>query len=354
MGKTQEWRLKMSKQIIVDVFNGKKVDRVPVSFWYHFCQTSEFPSGLGNTELFKQTVEKHINLFKYLNLDLVKVMPDGYFTFPGFLGKDSSDVNVLKNLQPSDPHDQWFEEQIELVKQIKAATGEDAAVFYTVFSPLSLIAYSQFQFGKPALSDEYISELFKMESEAITHALEVVTNDTQKFAERLLTEAGADGIFFAVRNYKKLDKDTYRKFIAPGETQILDAAAAIKDLTILHICGGFGLNNDFSYYEDYKAKAVNWATGVEKLSLGKGKEVFKGKAVIGGFNNTVSSILIHGSKKEITEETRRLIKEAGRDGIVIGADCSLPTNDVIDEKLRWVREAADEISKEEILPQFRA
>ena len=344
----------MSKQIIVDVFNGKKVDRVPVSFWYHFCPQSDFPKGVNNPALFKQTVEKHLEHFRTQNLDLLKVMPDGYFTLPSLKGKDSSDPEVLRNLQQSDPHDPWFEEQLELVRQIKSQTGDDAAVFYTVFSPLSLIAYSQFQFGNPAVSDEYISNLIDTQPDAIEHALEVVTADVITFTERLLKEAGADGIFFAVRNYKKISKETYRRVIAPGEKQVLEAAAAIKDLTILHICGGFGLTNDFSYYDDYKTKAVNWATGVENLSLGKGKEVFKGKAVIGGFDNTAKSILIHGTKEELRAETRRLIKEAGRDGVVIGADCALPTDAVIPEKLKWVREAADEISKEEILPLIRA
>jgi uroporphyrinogen decarboxylase len=344
----------MSKQIIEDIFNGKKVDRVPVSFWYHFCPQSDFPKGVNNPEMFKRTVEKHVEHFRYLDLDLLKVMPDGYFTLPSFNGKESADPEVLKGLTNSDPHDPWFEEQIELVKQIKAQTGDDAAVFYTVFSPLSLIAYSRRQFGEVSLPDEYISELIEKHPEAVEHALKVVTQDVIQFTQRLLNEAGADGIFFAIRNYKKISKETYRKFIAPGEKQVLEAAAEIKDFTILHICGGFGLTNDFSYYDDYRAKAVNWATGVEKLSLGKGKEVFNKKVVIGGFDNTPKSILIHGSKEELTQETRRLIKEAGRDGLIIGADCSLPTDDVIPEKLKWVREAADEISKEDILPQIHA
>lgn len=343
----------MSRQIIEDVFYGRKTERIPVSFWYHFCQTSEFPKGPGNEQLFRQTVEKHISYFKDQNLDLVKIMPDGYFTLPSLRGKDTGDVEVLKALEPSDPHDLWFEEQLQLVKQIKSAAGDDAAVFYTVFSPLSLIAYSQFQFEKPALSDHFLSGLFKKEADAISHALAVVTGDVENFAKRVLEEAGADGIFFAVRNYKEVDKDTYLRYIAPGEKQILESAARIKDLSILHICGGFGLTNDFSYYQDYRARAVNWSTGVEKLSLGKAKELFKDKAVIGGFDNTSKSILIHGTKEEIREETKRLIEEAGKDRLVIGADCALPTNEVIDEKLKWVREVADELSGKEILPRIR-
>ncbi|MCD7835269.1 MAG: hypothetical protein LUG83_01120 [Lachnospiraceae bacterium] len=344
----------MSKQVIVDVFNGKKTDRIPVSFWYHFCPQSDFSKGVNNPGLFKQTVEKHIEHYEYLKPELLKIMPDGYFTLPSLNGKDSSQIDVLGKLQSSNPNYAWFAEQLELVKQIKAHIGDNAAVFYTVFSPLSLIAYSQFQFGRAALADEYISQLIEKQPEAIEHALEVVTADVVTFTRRLLEEAGADGIFFAVRNYKRISKETYLKVIAPGEKRVLDEAANIKDLTILHICGGFGLTNDFSCYSDYKAKAVNWAVGVEGLSLGKGKEIFNGRAVIGGFDNTAKSILINGEKEEIQKKTEQLIKEAGRDGIVIGADCALPTDKVVPEKLRWVKEAADKISKQGILPQFRA
>lgn len=342
----------MAKQEILDLFHGKELDYVPSSFWYHYCSTDDFPKGLGNREMFKNTVDKHIEHLNYLNLDLLKIMPDGYFTLPSLLGKDTRDIEVLKNLQPSDPKDSWFEEQIELVRQIKAK-AQDAAVFYTIFSPLSLIAYSQFQFGREKLADETIAKFIEENPEAVAHALEVVTKDVETFATRVLTEGGADGAFFAVRNYRSINKETYEKFIKPGEVAVTDAIAAKKDLTILHVCGGFGSQNDFSIYRDYNFRALNYAVGVEKLSLGEAKASFPDKVIIGGFDNTPKSILIHGSKEELEAEALRLIKEAGTDRLVIGADCSLPTFDVVLEKLKWVVDYVTSVKKEDIHVSIR-
>jgi uroporphyrinogen decarboxylase len=63
---------------------------------------------------------------------------------------------------------------------------------------------------------------------------------------------------------------------------------------------------------------------------------------VGGFDSSEDSILIHGTKEEIQAETRRLLAEAGTDRVIIGADCALPTETVIPEKLKWVCEAVNE------------
>lgn len=77
-------------------------------------------------------------------------------------------------------------------------------------------------------------------------------------------------------------------------------------------------------WQDYPAKAVNWAVFVEGMSLEDGKKFFGGKCVLGGIDNRPSSVFVSGSK----ESSRRLIcdwidthKEAG---MMIGADCTLP------------------------------
>lgn len=60
----------------------------------------------------------------------------------------------------------------------------------------------------------------------------------------------------------------------------------ISDNNILHICGYEGAKNDLTIYKDYDAKAYNWAVNVENISLSQGREIFKQKAIIGGFPNT--------------------------------------------------------------------
>ena len=67
--------------------------------------------------------------------------------------------------------------------------------------------------------------------------------------------------------------------------------------------------------------------------------MFGGKTVIGGFDNTVKGLLYKGTKEQIQAETKKLLDEAGKTGIILGADCTVP-KDISFERFEWVREAA--------------
>ena len=79
---------------------------------------------------------------------------------------------------------------------------------------------------------------------------------------------------------------------------------------------------------------------MEEMSLGEGKEFFGGRCVLGGFDNRKSGVLYSGSREEIEAETEKLVKEAGVKGVMIGADCSLPS-DIATERFKWVRAKLD-------------
>ena len=64
----------------------------------------------------------------------------------------------------------------------------------------------------------------------------------------------------------------------------------------------------------------------------------KGRTVLGVFENGKDGLLYRGSKEEIQAETKRLIEETGKDGLILGADCTIPS-DIAVERIQWVREA---------------
>ena len=59
---------------------------------------------------------------------------------------------------------------------------------------------------------------------------------------------------------------------------------------------------------------------------------------MGGFENGKEGLLYRGSKEEIQAETKRLIEETGKEGLILGADCTIPSNIAV-ERIQWVREA---------------
>jgi uroporphyrinogen decarboxylase len=108
---------------------------------------------------------------------------------------------------------------------------------------------------------------------------------------------------------------------------------------MVHLCGWAGIKNRLECWQDYPAKAFNWAVYVEELGLKEGMDFFGGKAVLGGFDNTKSGVLFSGAQAEVEQFTANLIKETDIPGIILGADCSL-SGDIDKQRISWVVETA--------------
>ena len=77
------------------------------------------------------------------------------------------------------------------------------------------------------------------------------------------------------------------------------------------------------------------------MDLKEGKEFFGGKTVLGGFDNRKTGLLVNGSKEEIQRFTQELLERTGTTGVMLGADCTLPS-DIDLQRLLWVTEAAQQ------------
>jgi uroporphyrinogen decarboxylase len=189
-----------------------------------------------------------------------------------------------------------------------------------------------------------LADFIMQDRDAVIHAFDVVAGDLALLAKRVI-EAGADGIYLSTQDLSdpRIDDALHQTVIAPGDCKALvgakSAAAGNEVFNILHICGYEGHCNNLGHFVGYPAEIINWAAVFEGVPLSAGKKLFGGRPVIGGFDNTAAGILCRGSKLEIQSETKRLLAEAGRAGIILGADCTLP-RDISLERLRWVREAA--------------
>jgi uroporphyrinogen decarboxylase len=332
-----------NRKLILDTFDNKETETVPSLFWFHFSPRTTFAGAPGNPALFRRTVEGHKQYFKEVPSGAIKIMTEGYLLFPSLRELAGYTGDALRAIRPIDPNDPWIEEQIELCKQLSTEADGKAAIFYTLFSPLSFLLFRGVGYVEPAQYATALELLGKSgvvekEPEAFKYALDIIAGDIKLLSERLLTEGGADGIFFSVQNANDISKEDYLKYVAPVEHCILEKARAISDYNILHICGKT-FANDYSIYSDYPAKAFNWASTKQGLSLKDGKALFGGKAVIGGFDDSSDSLVIHGSREEIEAYTEKLVEENGHTGFIIGADCSMPYGIDV-SRIEWIREKA--------------
>ena len=155
-----------------------------------------------------------------------------------------------------------------------------------------------------------------------------------------MTEAGIDGIYYCVQGGEKnrFSAEEYRRLITPSDLKVLEHANRFSTNNVLHCCGWAGIPNNLEIWQDYPAKTVNWACYVENMNLAEGRVFFGDKCVLGGFDNRPGGVLYAGTKEEDVAETQRLVARAGRTGVILGADCTLPATVDI-QRFGWVVEA---------------
>ncbi|KXT88197.1 uroporphyrinogen decarboxylase family protein [Streptococcus oralis] len=325
------------RERVLKAFKGEAVDRVPIGFWHHFTEESEWLEGFSNPRIIEKNLKGHKTFIKELDPDFVKLMSDGYFAYPNpVIGKEKT-IQELGAIQPLGADHPWIQEQVDLVKKIKADFPEDIVAIYNIFAP---ITYLKWLVGKVAGGDEEIAAYLKEDKATLKKVLDVIAQDIAALSKRIIQEAGADGIYLSVQSIQggAVSVEDYQEIIAPSEVAVLEAANEVGGINILHICGYEGARNDIHIFADYPAQVFNWAVGPEGISLSEGREIFKGRTVLGGFENGKSGLLYTGSKEEIQAETKRLIAESGKEGLIIGADCTVPS-DIAVERLQWVKEA---------------
>lgn len=324
----------MSKRdFVFAAFDNQPVERVPVGFWFHFV-----PEGFNTptrSHIFKN-VAGHQAYYDDFQPDFVKLMSDGFFGYPNESAANVETAADLDKVTASNPTE-WIDGQVALVKDLVGRFGGEVATFYNIFAPGTYFDFLQ-QYN---LSDVRLKDLVKENPAGVAHALNEIGKDIAQLARRVITEGGADGIYLSVRNVQGAGqtKEEYLSTVAPSELAVLEAANQVSQYNLLHICGYEGAKNDLSFYAEYPAKVINFASVVEGVSLGQAKKLFGGKAIIGGFGQTKNDLLYTGTKEEITAYTNKLLDEAGTTGIILGADCTIP-GDTPYEHLKWVRDAA--------------
>lgn len=331
------------RDLIAKVFNNEKADRVPVGFWHHFLGDEVGADAFAHPELTDKVLAGQADFYKAFQPDLIKIMTDGYFSYPiDELKKPVSSPLDLKDIKPLGRDSDWFRFQIGYARKLVSLYGKKVPLFYNLFAVPRTIEFMQASLGHPVDIASWIQDY----PEETAHVFDVISKDYAELAKALIEEGGVDGIYLSVNNisYDRLTEDIYEKQVAPYEVRILEAANEAGGSNILHICGYHGFHNHLEWYKDYPFKAVNWAAKVEGVSLKEGKALFHGKAVIGGFGQTEKDVIYTGNKKEIEEETKNILDEAGTTGVVLGADCTIPRDTDVNH-LAWVREAADRYGK---------
>jgi uroporphyrinogen decarboxylase len=297
---------------------GEPVDRVPLSFWMH---------NFAAENSVKEFVAESLRLARQFGWDYLKPQSRAQcFAEAWGLRYQASgeravpytrthapcaDAASLRRVQPADPAAGALGEQLDALRQIRAAVGPDTPIIWTVFSPLMVVPYLLPGGAEQALA------IARQEPAALEAALGAIAHTLAGYT-RLVLAAGADGLFYAtnVARRELLSVEECRRFQRPHDLTVL-AAAAPAPFNVLHVCGSGVLFDEFL---DYPVQAISWAQVAGNPSLADGRRR-SGRAVMGGL--PAKPVIATLTPDAVADRARAAVREMNGRSLLLGPDCSI-------------------------------
>ena len=275
------------------------VDRVPAGFWFHF--PSEMAQG-------PESVRAHLDYYQASNVDFLKVMNEHPYE-PNVPVRSAADWRALR---PAPIEAPFYQRQLDEVRAIVEALDGECLSIVTVFGPYSS--------GNHA-SGRMVTDHLREDPESVSQGLAAIAESLTEFALACL-DAGASGIYYSAQGGEddRFTEDQFCQYIRPHDLAVLGAIRDRGEFNVLHVCGN-GIRLDL--YEEYPSHAANWAATKDNLSLREGRELF-GRTILGGLDDR--GVIVDGSTDQIRSAVHAVIDDFGSRGLIIGADCTVPTD----------------------------
>lgn len=287
---------------------GEPVDCIPCGFWSHFPEAMQFG---------EKSVTMHNQFYIDTDIDIMKVMNEHLYRL-------DCEVNCpedWKKIHPFQISGSYYENYLEEIRQVRAHVGDQVPILATIHGLLVSACHATDGVNQFTRLDNKITLHLKEEPEAVSQGLKAIAETLAELCEHCV-KAGADGIYYAALGgeEQRFEQALFERYVKPLEIDILKRAKN-KGITVLHICKD---HVRLPMYADYPADAVNWAIHDCRYGLKDGRNLFPDKAILGGFDDR-SGVLVEGSREEIEQEAALIVREAGAKRLIIGADCTLPT-----------------------------
>jgi uroporphyrinogen decarboxylase len=291
------------RDIMMEVINGETQQRyIPAAFFLHF--DTEFHQN-------QAAIDKHLEFFRYTNMDFVKIQYEQRQPNPSLVQKLADWKHVP--LYPDDYHEQT----LHIVKELVKETKKEALVLMTLYSP--------FMWAK-RISGELTLENHLLENpEAVKKGLDIMAENVIKLARGCI-RVGVDGFYASSQggeSYRFSGTNIFEKYIKPTDLAAWDEIKSCN-LNILHVCDIHGGYNSFSPFLDYPGQIINCSLKVGNRNIAS-KEVAKmfGRPFMGGLER--EGVIATGGLEDIRKAVLNVIKEAP-DRFILASDCTMINN----------------------------
>ncbi|KAA0970990.1 hypothetical protein FPY71_11060 [Aureimonas fodinaquatilis] len=287
---------------------GGQVDYVPSGFWLHFPEEDWFGQA---------AIRAHMDFYRAVDPDVLKVMNEYRYRMDTPISRPE-DWATWKPLKTKGG---YYQGQLDIIKGLADRLGSEVPLLATIHGVYICAFHGgrrpEATFDMPHLLTQHLKEC----PEAVMPAFRAVTDSLIELSLACL-EAGASGIYYSSIGGEtdRFDEETFNRYLKPFETEVLNEISRHTDEVVLHVCKP---QPRLGPYADYPAAAVNWAVHESNVSLEAGARLF-GKTVLGGLDDR-SGVLVDGTDEQIQSAVQKIISDHGRQGLILGADCTLPT-----------------------------
>lgn len=184
-------------------------------------------------------------------------------------------------------------------------------IYWTLFTPW---VHARALTGDDAIINAHTYSRRPVFDDALKRLEDAVIRQADAFFD-----AGVDAMYYASRGgeINRFEDDLFQTYIKKYDLGVLRHINARTNCNIFHMCGD---NLRMDQYVDYDCGAINWDVHGNQLSLEDGHKMF-GKKVMGGLDNL--GAIANGTPEETAAETRALLEAFGKQGVIVGGDCTL-------------------------------
>lgn len=314
---------------------GEAVDRVPVALWRHWP---------GDDQRAADLAEATIAFQRRWDWDFCKVTPSSSFCLTDYGVQDRWDGTLegtrtytrravdrsldWTELRVLDPSRGALSRQLDVLRMLNDAFGDEVPFIQTIFSPLAQ--------AKNVAGPQRLIEHMRTAPDRLKTGLSTLTESTLRFIDAM-RKSGAAGIFYAIQHasHVVMSEAEYRAFGRPFDLQILEALPDEWWLNLVHLHGASPM---FDLIADYPVHMINWHDRETNLTLEEGKLKFEG-AVSGGLGRITP--MHTGTPVEVREQAREAINHTDGRRFVLSTGCVILTTTPT-SNIRTVREVVEQ------------
>lgn len=288
---------------------GQPVDHVPAAFWFHF--PPDQASG-------KAAVDAHLDFYRNTDVDILKVMNE--HTYRSDVRVSSpADWAAWTPLSSRSPH---FQKQVDLVKAVADELAGEVPIIATIHGTFISLFHGSKEPQETIFSHNLATEHLRHSPDSVVPALSAVADSLIELSLACL-DAGATGIYYGAQGGEehRFSDEVFTNYVKTYDLKVLEELEKRTDHLFVHICKD---RIRLPLYADYPGAAFNWAVHDCHYSLNGGKDIL-GRTVLGGLDDR-SGVMVTGTEPEISAAVTDIINDFGRESLIIGADCTLPTD----------------------------